>query len=174
VLVSQILPVDDQLPGLLHDAAEALVGDMVRPFKNILPDYRAIEKSVEAAVLKRFGISSIPASVTHADLILLATERRDLLPQDDRQWGLLDGITPLDARIEPWTPIRAEFEFLNRYSFLTGIPPTFADLPPAFAREVRQGMATFRAEFEAYKATLRNEAANQAKPLEDTNHLTDY
>lgn len=172
VLVSQIVPFEDQMSGLMHDAAEALVGDMVRPFKNILPDYRVIEKSVEDAVLKRFDISTIPASVTHADLILLATERRDLLPHDDRQWALLTGITPLDARIEPWTPTRAEFEFLNRYSFLTGVPPTFADLPPAFAREVRQGMAEARGEFEAYKATLRTGTADQAMPFEDSECAT--
>lgn len=124
VLVSQIVPFEDQMSGLMHDATEALVGDMVRPFKNILPDYRAIEKSVEAAVLKRLGISSIPASVTHADLILLATERRDLLPKDDRQWALLDGISPLSATIEPWAPARAEFEFLNRYDHLRSMVGT--------------------------------------------------
>ncbi len=135
VLVSQILPIDDQLPGLLHDAAEALVGDMVRPFKNILPDYRAIEKSVEAAVLKRFGISSIPASVTHADLILLATERRDLLPHDDRQWILLDGVSPLSMTIEPWPPARAEFEFLNRYDYLRSLEGSTHIEIPYFLRQ---------------------------------------
>lgn len=129
VLVSQIVPVEHQLAGLLHDAAEALVGDMVRPFKNILPDYRAIELAVENVILTRLGVISIPDTVKHADLVLLSTERRDLLPKDDREWPILAGIEPLDAPIQPWTPSRAEFEFLNRFHYVTrtmGIGHTFA------------------------------------------------
>lgn len=158
VLVSQILPVEDQLAGLLHDVAEAFIGDMVRPLKNILPDYRAVEKAVENSVLRRLGISCIPPSVTHADLTLLATERRDLLPQNDRQWALLDGIKPLDKIIKPWTPSRASFEFIKHYYFL---------MWPSLETEIAQGMANFKAEFEAYKAMLHDDKADQARFLED-------
>ncbi len=41
---------------LMHDAAEAYVGDMVRPLKDALPQFKAIESGVEAAIGKRFGI----------------------------------------------------------------------------------------------------------------------
>lgn len=41
---------------LMHDAAEAYAGDMIRPLKDVLPQFKAIYKGVEAAVGKRFGI----------------------------------------------------------------------------------------------------------------------
>jgi len=120
VMVSKIVPPADALAGLLHDAAEAFIGDVSRPLKQLLPDYKEIEKRVEAAVFSRFGFDSIPPSVKEADIIMLATEQRDLMAPHDDEWALIAKVTPLLARIKPLTPFQAKAEFLDRYFEIVG------------------------------------------------------
>lgn len=119
VMVSRIVPPEDALAGLLHDAAEAFIGDVAKPLKQLLPDYKLIEDRVEAAVLGRFGLpAKLPASVKAADLVMLATEKRDLMPGDPHTWECIAGHRPLDARIVPMSSERAREAFLLRYSEL--------------------------------------------------------
>jgi 5'-deoxynucleotidase YfbR-like HD superfamily hydrolase len=120
VLVSKIVPEEHALQGLLHDAPEAFIGDMVTPLKNILPGYRAIEKEIEKAVLERFGITGpLDPSVKAADLIMLATEKRDLLPETAGEWSILEGYPPLPWNIVPITSKEAKEAFLARFAELT-------------------------------------------------------
>lgn len=122
VMVSNIVPPADALAGLLHDAAEAFIGDVSRPLKQLLPDYKEIEKRVEAAVLARFGLDSIPPSVKEADIIMLATEQRDLMAPHDDEWALISNVAPLPTWIKPLTPFQAKAEFLDRYFEIIGAP----------------------------------------------------
>lgn len=116
VLASRIVPPEDAFAALFHDAAEAYLGDVMRPLKELLPDYRALEARVQATVFQKLGLpQQLPPSIKHADRVLLATEQRDLMPAHDDEWGLIAGIEPLTERIEPWAPWLACTTFLERY-----------------------------------------------------------
>jgi len=116
VLVSKYVPEEYALAGLLHDAAEAFVGDVARPLKQLLPDYKEIEKRIERVVLGKFGLSlPLPSCVKQADLVLLATEQECLMPRHRDQWACLQGISSTGEEIIPLPPQKAEKLFLNRY-----------------------------------------------------------
>lgn len=121
ILVSRIVPEKHALAGLLHDAAEAFVGDMVAPLKALLPEYKAIEREVEAAIFERFGIKlPLDPCIKQADLVLLKTEQRDLMHNSDT-WQHIGDLVPMSQEIIPYvSPRRAEIEFLNRYFDITG------------------------------------------------------
>lgn len=127
VLVSRVVPPEHALAGLLHDAAEAFIGDVAKPLKNMLPDYKAIEARVEAAVLKRFGIpAKLPACIKSADLILLRTEQRDLVGAESHDWVYTRDVTPLNEKIIPQGPKAAYAAFLARFREIPNKPPRSA------------------------------------------------
>lgn len=115
VLVSYAVPPEHALAGLLHDAPEAFICDIMKPLKRLLPDYAEVEKRVEAAVFRRFGIAvDLPQSVQDADLILLATEQRDLMPYNGDSY-ISKTVMPLPQTIVPVSPAVAKEMFLSRY-----------------------------------------------------------
>lgn len=119
VMVSMIVPPEHARAGLMHDAAESFIGDVTRPLKALLPDYRALESRVEAAVLHAYGLSlPFADDVKRADLVMLATEQRDLMPAHSDEWTLILDITPLADELVPLDPRSAERLFLDRWAEL--------------------------------------------------------
>lgn len=110
VLVSRCLPPHLALWGLLHDAAEAYIGDVSKPLKLVIEDsYGPIEERMEAVIAERFGLTTpIPAEVKEADLRMLVTEKRDLMAECDWGRGLPE---PYDFRITAWSPAVARRRF---------------------------------------------------------------
>ena len=92
----------DQFAGILHEVDEALLGfDPPAPLLKLLPDLRALKDQALRAGLRRYGLpEELPEVVHRADLVLLATEKRDLLKPEPRPWRPLPA--PLPGRIEPW------------------------------------------------------------------------
>lgn len=123
VLVSEAVPHEDALWGLLHDASEAYLCDLPAPIKREpeMATYRVAEERVMACIAFKFGFpSEMPASVAEADKILLATEFRDVTSVDDLNWIVDEcGCRPWHKRITAWPPAVAEDRFLTRFRELT-------------------------------------------------------
>jgi hypothetical protein len=123
VMVSRLLPKELQLFGLLHDAGEAFLGDIITPVKRLFRRfYEDFEEATMQCVARRFGFDmSMDArdDVKRADLVLLATEVRDLVPAGYVTQGLTE--LPLDEPINVcWGPWSAEDIFLEQFARLTG------------------------------------------------------
>lgn len=119
VLVSNEVAKDFRLDALMHDAAEAYLGDMTSPLKRMLPQYKAIEHNVEQAIRYRFGLRlDLPPDIKRADLRLLATERREFMTDQLASWEILEGVTPLPSRITALEPAAAKQVFLRRFNVL--------------------------------------------------------
>lgn len=113
VLVSRIVPPELAWEGLMHDAAEAYIGDVIRPLKHALPDYRAIETRLEEVLAERFGLKyPWPPEIKEADNVLLMTERRDLVNHCGRDWS--NRAEPMEQKISPWSPGASRWAFIDR------------------------------------------------------------
>jgi hypothetical protein len=123
VMVSHLVPPEDAMCGLLHDAAEAFLGDVASPLKALLPDYRSLEADVEGAVMVAFGLGAMPASVKHADLIALSSEAAVLMAPEWDRFGLPEPLRDVRTRllISPQTPLEARAAFMARYRELLSV-----------------------------------------------------
>lgn len=121
VLCSQIVPAEFALEALLHDATEAYCQDIPAPLKRLLPDYREIEGKLDIVIRGKFNLpAGMSVPVKYADLIMLATERRDLEIDDGSIWPILEGISPSEEIIiNPMKPGQAYGMFLKRFYELT-------------------------------------------------------
>lgn len=116
VMASWQVPLSMKMDALFHDASEAILVDMPTPVKALLPDYRVLENTIQAAIAQKFGASHPkPHAVEMADRKMLATERRDLMPTCSIEWEIIRNVTPLVERILPWPPKRAYEAFLMQY-----------------------------------------------------------
>lgn len=111
-----------QFVGLHHDDSDAYIPDVPTPLK-VLPEFqffREVEKKIEYACYERFGcIVDDYSVVKKADMILLLTEKRDLMPKVNQNWGKFDAEPiPSPYRIRPWSPERAKQEYLHQHKML--------------------------------------------------------
>lgn len=126
VLVSHICNFEDAFWGLMHDASEAYLVDVPRPIKRSgkMDAYLEFENKVQKAICKRFGLSEEePDSVKKADTILLATEARDLLPNQRSDWSIT--VQPLPFKIIPLGPREAKDLFMKRFFELNNMPGAY-------------------------------------------------
>lgn len=88
VHVSFMVPAEDALWALMHDAPEAFLGDVVKPLKVRLPDYQEIEAATEPAFFAHFGLAGVmPETVKRADRAILRVEQeRVMLNNDGWTW----------------------------------------------------------------------------------------
>lgn len=120
VLVSRMVPPEDALHGLLHDASEAYTGDLTRPMKRNLKgsSFFEIEEQISKLIYRKAGISEeLPESVKLADSQICIIEREDLHPRAD-EWDL-PYPRPDDVEIRQMPPEVARTAFIERFIDLT-------------------------------------------------------
>lgn len=93
VLASKHVPERFALLALLHDAAEAYIGDMPKPVKDLFPQFSRMEEAILAAIHEKAGLingySYEEAQwICGIDLRLLMTERDQLMSKPPEPWGL--------------------------------------------------------------------------------------
>lgn len=102
----------DMLAGLLHDASEAYVGDMIGPLKGqpFMKGYRDFEAHVQRCIEDRFKVDLSNPRIHEADKALFRIEFE----------SLMDGNWSKTARwnIECWNPEVAREKFTNLFLFL--------------------------------------------------------
>ena len=110
IYVASILPSELKLAGLLHDASEAVLGDVVRPLKTILDDYKKHEARFQSVVEEYFSMkkdSFDHALVHEADRRVMASEMdSSLLAWDDILEYPLAKIT---IEFMDWKDVRAAY-----------------------------------------------------------------
>lgn len=117
VLCSHMVPPEDALAALMHDAAEAFIGDVSTPLKILLPDYKAIERRVEQAVWAAVGLpEALPPSVKRADRMALAIEQRFCMGNGDAWGGAADLPAEMISPVRFLSPADARAAFLDRYA----------------------------------------------------------
>ena len=125
--VSYLVPKKFALWGLLHDATEAYIGDIFRPINRIMwysndkESFLPLDE-IENHIMKLIATTFLlpwptPREVLHADMIMLATEKRDLMSSEPSEWMPMP--SPSDQKIlDTLTPDEAEECFLDRFHTL--------------------------------------------------------
>lgn len=125
IWVSQRVPAEHALSGLLHDATEAYLGDVSTPLKSLLPDYKLMEQRLWHVIADKYGVPrALPDCVKQADLCALVTERRDLLNPCEHRWDdAIESVFPSATPISPFgsAPNGVETAFAHRAAALLGV-----------------------------------------------------
>lgn len=84
---------------LIHDGTEAFIGDVTRPLKALLPDYKVVEARVELAIANRFLNGRVNlfgnSLIKTFDTAMCLIEARNMMPSAPGYWTSLR--VPADA-----------------------------------------------------------------------------
>lgn len=122
VIVANMAPVHLKKEALMHDAAEAYLGDVISPLKYELGlKYTMIEDAFNCAIAKRFKLACLDGEpyriIKKLDMEVLAIEHQALLQGDFEPWTkLLNKYNLLDLDTNIWYPELAKTLFITHYN----------------------------------------------------------
>ena len=108
-----------ELVGLMHDAAEAYMGDIPGPIKQHLPQFKEAEDRLLALIFSKYSVGQGHLGSVHSvkgiDTSMLWWEARFLLPNTDTLPRMAAEAPMIPAFMTPefYTPQEAEREFLH-------------------------------------------------------------
>jgi len=122
VLVSRLCDAEVALAGLLHDAAEAYLQDIISPLKRLLgPEYKRLEHDWNRRIETVFdcapNLTEMHPSIKAADRVALETERRDVVCGTAGPAWRFD-VEPMSESIVPWSTRSSYAMFLRRFEAL--------------------------------------------------------
>ena len=115
VRVVTLVPEKLKLAALLHDAAEAYVGDIIRPGKTI--GNELLEEIILEVIAEAFGLpEGFEANplIKKADTRMLLMEARDLMHSKGADWEA-PAVELYEDKLIPYSPQIAEQSFLLYY-----------------------------------------------------------
>lgn len=98
---------------LLHDAAEAYIGDMVKPMKVKDAYFSDLERKFETVIARKFRIrfDLWEDSIRRFDLMMLKTEKEFFWPDDNTEWLGLSRVASANIQLACLSPKEAELWF---------------------------------------------------------------
>lgn len=102
--------------GLLHDAAEAYVGDITRPIRKMCDGLDRVEQAILQTIGRALGLPwPIPDVVWKADDQMLATEAVQLLRVREEERRFYGSEKPANVALRCRLPFEAETAFMARF-----------------------------------------------------------
>lgn len=99
----------DCLTALHHDDAEYIIGDLARPIKLEMPDFKAKETEIDLAIAREFGtIYPFPDWLKALDAAMLDVERKQVMKTQHNTWQLDIDLDVSDIRL---------FGFMGQFSW---------------------------------------------------------
>lgn len=104
---------------LLHDSAEAYIGDMIRPLKHTpeMLEFRKAEELIERSVFERFDIAQTEESRGAVKVIddRVLVDEIGALMRNPSMYQAHSAMEPLGATIGALAPAHAEHVFVSRF-----------------------------------------------------------
>lgn len=127
LVMSKMAPPHLKLVSLLHDATEAYIGDMVKPLKNLIPEFEVIEDKIWLVIADKFNLPmELPREVKDLDLRMLATEKLYIMKEHPDKWPSFDTPNPFTRGVTKQClisdPKTDRLEFLDEFYFLCNLP----------------------------------------------------
>lgn len=164
LLVASILPNPLKLWGLLHDATEAYLGDVVSPLKKLLPEFSEIEAVLQEEILRAVGHPHALSSVVIDNVMLrLSWRRNGLLGYRDIEQNLMKSIAtrfrlqmprPVEVKSADRAVMVAEMEQVMNWPDLASAQATPSASVRIYSRSWQSIRNEFLERFDEYKGLV--------------------
>jgi len=120
----------DPFEALMHDAHESLLGDMAKPWKNLIAGYNDIELALETDMRRHYGLpTEVTPGCKKIDMIALFLESRTLMRSKGEGWQDPMHMRPLAYslheagwKVRKLSPKDARNAFIRAYKELETVP----------------------------------------------------
>ena len=118
VYVSENVSKKNAMWGLMHDAAEAYLGDIVHPIKSYLGKFKQYEENLLRCIADKFNLCwPVPKEVKEIDVAILHDESLQVMESKPQSWSQITSL-PLGIKIYGLDWQQAIELFLVRYDWI--------------------------------------------------------